>query len=345
VDGQRIIATVPADFEALRGLDEALPRGVEVLDRTRVSRRDFLRSVVGRAERYDAVLLNGSGRLDEIAAVLLAQKGSRVPVVIADATWRRGTWWLDRVACRAGLRALDGPTVTYCVLSTAELELFPRTWGVDPERVAFTPFCYTLTEAALAQPTRSGGGVFAGGDSMRDYGPLLEASAGLRADVTLAVRRAPPAWRKRAGANVRLGPVSGDRFFELMRAADVVVVPLQEGIDRSAGQQTYLNAMAMGKVVVVTDSPGARDYVDDGVTGLIVAPGDAHALATALETVLDPAWRAEARRMGDRARAVARARFRPIDHLRVVLDVASRAAGGPAARSRTRPAPGPLAVS
>src|SRR3954451_4384085 len=192
--------------------------------------------------------------------------------------------------------------------------------------MAFTPFCYTLPEAALDLPTRRGGGVFAGGDSMRDYGPLIEAAAALDADVTIAVTRSPRGRRRRAGRNVHLGPVPHARFLELMRASDAVVVPLYEGIERSAGQQTYLNAMAMGKVVVVTDSPGARDYVEDGVTGLIVPPGDAGALARALQTALDPAWRPDAERMGERARAVARARFRPIDHLRSVLDVVERVA-------------------
>jgi hypothetical protein len=333
---QRILATVPADFAALRGAGEWLPAGVDVLDRTRIARWDLMRRIVGGAERYDAVLLNGSGRLDEIAAVLLAQKRSKVPVVIADATWQRGTWWLDRVACRAGIRALDRPTVTYAVLSTAELELFPRTWGVDPERVAFTPFCYTLTEAELAQPTRRGGGVFAGGDSMRDYGPLIEAAAALKAEVTVAARRPMRAWRRRAEENVHLGPVPQARFLELMRASDAVVVPLQAGIERSAGQQTYLNAMAMGKVVVVTDSPGARDYVEDGVSGLIVPPGDARALASALELALDPARRSAAEVMGERARAVARTRFRPIDHIIGVLDVVAAVTRG----SNSRRTPG-----
>jgi Glycosyl transferases group 1 len=321
VDAVRVLATVPADFDALRETEAADHDGLDVIDRETFSRWGLLQRLVRSAERYHAVLLNGSGRLDQIGAVLLAQKRSEVPIVIADSTWRRGTWWLDRLVCRAGLRALDTPAVTYCVLSTAELELFPRTWGVDPERVAFTPFCYTLTEAELAQPISQGGGVFAGGDSMRDYRPLLVAASRLGAEVTLAVRRPPRAWGRQVGSNVHLGPVSQARFFELMRQADAIVVPMLEGGERSAGQQTYLNAMAMGKVVIVTDTPGARDYIEDGVTGLIVPPGDADALVRAIATVLDPARAPEAKEMASRARAVARTRFRPIDHLGSMLEV------------------------
>jgi hypothetical protein len=319
----RILATVPADFEALH---DTYASGVDVVDRAAYSRRRLLRRLIGSAERYDVVLLNGSGRLDQIAAVLLARMRSGVPVVIADATWRRGTWWLDRLVCRAGIRALDGPEVTYCVLSSAELALFPRTWGVDPRRVAFTPFCYTLPEHELARPASRGGGVFAGGDSMRDYGPLLASASRLRAEVTLAVRSAPSGRRRSTPPNVHVGPVSPARFIEHMRRADAVVVPMRANAERSAGQQTYLNAMAMGKIVIVTDSPGVRDYVEDGVTGLIVPPGDADALTEAITRALDPRRASETEQIATRARAVARARFRPIDHLESVLAVARRCA-------------------
>jgi len=42
----------------------------------------------------------------------------------------------------------------------------------------------------------------------------------------------------------------------LTAAASVVVVALQPREDRSSGQGTYLNAMALGKPVVVTDVAG-----------------------------------------------------------------------------------------
>jgi hypothetical protein len=322
----RVLTTVPADFEALRENGAAEREGLDVVDRATCSRAGLLRRVVTAAERYDAVLLNGSGREDQIAAALLARRHSGVPVVIADSTWRRGTWWLDRLVCGVGIRAVDSPYVTYCVLSSDELELFPRTWGVQPDRVSFTPFCYTLPEEALGEPTSCDGEVFAGGDSMRDYGPLLEATTLLGVDVTLAVKHPPAAWRRRAGAKVHVGPVSHARFLELMRHAATVVVPLRDGIERSAGQQTYLNAMALGKVVIVTDSPGARDYIEDGVTGIIVPPGDADALAAALARVLDPTRAEDAHEMATRARSVARTRFRPVDHLRNVLGVVEEAA-------------------
>ena len=55
-----------------------------------------------------------------------------------------------------------------------------------------------------------------------------------------------------------------------------------------------LEAMAVGRPVVAAASGGIVDLVDDGVTGLLVPPGDPAALATALSTILDDPRRASA---------------------------------------------------
>ena len=300
-----------------------------MLDRRTMSRAALVRRLVRDARRYRALLLDGSvgtGELysDLVAAAIISRRRSGPALVISDSSWKRGSSWLDRAACLAGIRAIDSPRVTYCVLSSAELELFPRTWGVDPERVVFTPFCYTLTDEDLAAPTSEEGGVFTGGDSLRDYGPLVEAARELAADVTVATGLLS---RDRLPPNVRAGRVSHDEFMALMRRASVVVVPLAGGVERSAGQQTYLNGMAMGKVVVATDSPGARDYIEDGTTGLIVPPGDATALRGALAWALDPGNAEDVRSMRERATRVAREQFSPDRYFERLLAVVDRVLG------------------
>jgi glycosyltransferase involved in cell wall biosynthesis len=237
-----------------------------------------------------------------------------------------GGWFLDRLACRAGIRLLDDPTTTFCVLSTAETTLFPQTWRIDPRQVVYTPFCHTLSAAQLNAPLSEEIGVFAGGDSMRDYAPLLEAARGLRTPVRIAAVSALKGSTA-LPSNVGAGAVSAGEFFDLLRRSRIVVVPMRRGICRSAGQQTYLNAMALGKLVIVTDSPGARDYVEHGVTGLIVPPGDADALAAAIAWGLDPRHADEIRAIGRRARDVARVRFSPAAHLQCLFRVVEQAAG------------------
>ncbi len=84
---------------------------------------------------------------------------------------------------------------------------------------------------------------------------------------------------------------------EVWRRAEIFVLPalVQQGIPR-----TLLEAAACGRALIVTDVPGIRNFVRDGVEGLIVPRDDAAALAEALERLArDFEMRA---RMGQAAR-------------------------------------------
>lgn len=72
-----------------------------------------------------------------------------------------------------------------------------------------------------------------------------------------------------------------DRVPELMGALDVLVL---SSVPRSEGVPTViLEAMAAGLPVVATDVGAVREAVVDGVTGRVVAPLDAEALAAAID--------------------------------------------------------------
>ncbi len=82
----------------------------------------------------------------------------------------------------------------------------------------------------------------------------------------------------------------------IWRQSSIAVLPsyYNEGIPRS-----LLEAAACGRAVVTTDMPGCREVVDPGVTGFLVAPRNAQALAEALEILVrDPELRREMGRKG-----------------------------------------------
>jgi alpha-maltose-1-phosphate synthase len=66
-----------------------------------------------------------------------------------------------------------------------------------------------------------------------------------------------------------------------------------------------LEAMACGTAVIASRTGGIPEVVQDGVTGLLVPPGDEAALAAALNSLLADPARAEAMGQAGRARAVA----------------------------------------
>lgn len=298
-------------------------KAMDVIDVEGLSPAAQLRALLAVARSHRVLVLNGSldGRVQPMAAVAIGRLPRRPRIVLTDCTWKAGDPPVDRRVRQAALRALDGPHVTYCVLSTFERERFARTWGVDPARVRFTPWYVGLPEEQLVDPPRGDDGhVFAGGDSLRDYGPLLAAADRLRAPLVVASRTLGDAV---IPAGVQAGPVAPERFSKLAARAATVVVALEPREDRSAGQFTYLNAMALGKPVVVTDAPGVRDYVDHERTGLVVPPGDADALAAAVNWTVDPATRDAALAMGARAREDVLTRFSADRHVECLLDVVS----------------------
>jgi glycosyltransferase involved in cell wall biosynthesis len=98
-----------------------------------------------------------------------------------------------------------------------------------------------------------------------------------------------------------LGLVSRERVADLMRAADVFVMP---GRIEEAFGLVYIEAMAAGAAVVGTATGGAAELVQDGGNGLVVEPGDAGALAAAIVRLRDDdALRA---RLSDAGRTTAR---------------------------------------
>jgi glycosyltransferase involved in cell wall biosynthesis len=74
-----------------------------------------------------------------------------------------------------------------------------------------------------------------------------------------------------------------------------------------------IEAHAAGRPVVASDTGGVRDWLEDGVSGLLVRPGDPRALAGALEQLLaDPQRQQD---MGEAGRALVAARFTPERHV------------------------------
>ena len=287
--------------------------------------RARVRAVLAASASHDVLVLNGFSKADIVGAAVVARRRRRPRVVVLDPTWERGDSAADRLFTRGAVRLVDGDHVHYGVLSDVEVDTFPRTWGVGPDRVHRVLWCCTLPDEVLAAPRGSGGGVFAGGNSLRDWDLLVDAVQAVPVPTTIASASLTPEQSARTPAHVRAAPVSASRYDELLLAADVVVVPMQARPDRSSGQGTILAAMALGKPVVVNDAPGVRDYVDDGRTGVVVPLGDAGALAEALRRLAaDAALRAG---LGAAAQEEVARRFLPRHYAQRVLALVDRITG------------------
>jgi glycosyltransferase involved in cell wall biosynthesis len=91
--------------------------------------------------------------------------------------------------------------------------------------------------------------------------------------------------------NVRLlGPQTQDQIHELLDSADVFLAPCVVGADGNAdGMPTVLlEAMATGVPCVSTSVTGIPEAIRNGSTGVLVRPGNPHALARAVHTLASP---------------------------------------------------------
>ncbi|KAF1008686.1 MAG: Glycogen synthase [Burkholderia gladioli] len=99
------------------------------------------------------------------------------------------------------------------------------------------------------------------------------------------------------------GRVSDGRVLQAYAKCDIFVGP---SLFESFGM-VFIEAMRQGKPVIACHAGGMPEVVEDGRTGLLVPPGDAHSLEQAIERLLqDPAMR---QRLGTAARRAYECRF------------------------------------
>jgi len=226
---------------------------------------------------------------DHLATLVALERHSleSASVVLAS-----GPWTIAEVEAGHGLH-LDPARVRFAAHGLADhtASVVPERWGGDGPELLFVGrleprkgidvLLAVLADLLATVPDLR---VTVAGDDPDGHGAAWTATA----PVALAAR-------------VRfLGRVDEERLRRLYAAAAVFVAPSRY---ESFGL-VLLEAMMFGAAVVASGVGGMVEIVDDGVTGLLVPPGDAGALRDALEQVLvDEPLR---RRLG----AAGQARFR-----------------------------------
>ncbi|HEV7862302.1 MAG TPA: glycosyltransferase family 4 protein [Acidimicrobiia bacterium] len=212
----------------------------------------------------------------------------------------------DDAAARAAIRKRFGlPETTPLVLGVSRL--VPRK-GFDVLIDAIARLdrrVFPACPAAVAPSSDPGPGAGSTGES---GGAVRLAVAGSGRDHGRLAKRAA-----RAGLGDRfhlLGRVSDDDLVSLYGAADVFAMCCRErwgGLEAEGFGIVFLEAAASGVPAVAGRSGGAGEAVDDGITGFVVDPTDAGAVAAGLARLLaDPELRG---RMGAAARARAERDF------------------------------------
>lgn len=189
------------------------------------------------------------------------------------------------------------------VHSRQQLEAAQRDLNIERERLVLVHYGVDTDfwQPSNGQEERL---VLAVGREHRDYRTMAEALGDVPAEVfvtgsSVHSSRATCAEPEEWPHNFATGQVSYTALRALYRRAAIVVVPIL-ATDYQAGVTALLEAMAMGKAVVVTGTEGLAESVSDGVDALVVAPGDPRSMQAAVMRLLeDPEERG---RLGRQAR-------------------------------------------
>ena len=249
-----------------------------------------------RARHYDVIFSNGENVAILLAALFASCRTRPGHVLIGHRLSPRKKRWLMR-----RLQSKMDAIFLYATTQKAYAEDILRIPAAKLRLIPFhadARFYHPMPRAAVEHRISSAG------LELRDYPTLIEAVRGLDVEVCLA---AASPWSKRRNEtaervlppNVSARGYSYRELRDLYASSQFVVVPLYEN-DFQAGVTTVLEAMAMGKAVIVTRTSGQRDVIEHNVNGVYVPPGDVLALRDAIVSLLERPE--EAARLGDNAR-------------------------------------------
>lgn len=312
-----MLVSATADAGLRRQVDEgqrprpeylALEReGVELLDWSRLTPPLTARTWFGSARHARAamrripdldVVFSDGEQVGVPLAMLMMARGGRIPHLVLGhrLTSRQKRPFFTALKCHNAMTRI-------VVHSSHQLDAAQKQLGIEREKLHRLPY-YADGTFWQHPPVMEEKLVASAGREQRDYDTLAQACEDLNVRVFIADgsvhsphanHRQPRRWPR----NVEAGFANYVQLRDLYARAAVVVVPLIEN-DFQAGVTTILEAMAMGKAIVVSATAGQADVVEDGVTGLMVPPGDPRALRDAVHRLLD--LPRERRRLGRNAR-------------------------------------------
>jgi len=204
---------------------------------------------------------------------------------------------------------------------TAELA---RLYGITADRVRYVPFKVNQYPQAVAAAVRDEGFILTCGRSHRDYATFCKAMEGLpyKACIVATLDALPEHgttadFRALCPPNVAVADHDGsdDSWLDWIAGSTFVVLPISTDALTCAGISACLLAMALGKCVIITESPATRGVLEDGQV-ITVPSADVDALRAAIVAASeDASYRARIAAAGQRyARALG-------DHDRLAQDI------------------------
>lgn len=206
------------------------------------------------------------------------------------------------------------------VLSRPQVDALQDVLGEKGPPVSFVPFGVDSSFFVQADYPSKPMVLSVGNDRHRDTETLfsaLELVHARRPDVEMVVQTRSELQAPKGAT--RIQPVPHRELRQLYARSSVMAVATKSNIHAS-GLTVALEAMATGRPVVITRTPGMEDYVADGETGLLCEANDPEAMGESILAILEDPGRA--REMGQRGRQVLEESFTTSHTVRGIAQLA-----------------------
>ncbi len=168
------------------------------------------------------------------------------------------------------------------VSSSHEIDIYSKRLNKPEKHFKFLPFHTNIMDPRIM---KRGNYILSAGRTERDYKVLADAVKNTDLEVII-VSDEHNVKDISFPTNVKvLVNVPYSKYLDLLYNCRLVVVPLKRVV-KSTGQVVFLEAMATGKPVIVTETVGTKDYIQSGVNGILVPPDNPISLKEAINTLM-----------------------------------------------------------
>ena len=198
------------------------------------------------------------------------------PHVLFDCFWEKGGNIMTKALTRFKIKLLKRSYVTCIVYGRKDIESLNSIYGIPSHQIVYVPYHHTLRECTYE--VDDGSYIFSGSREDREFDDLIEICSELNIRLRIATmsKRIIELGKTKSVSTIR--ETTHCEFRSWMAESRMVVVVPDSRKIVTVGHQTFLNAMYMGKAVVIYDKNIADGYVEDGITGVVVAHGDKESL-------------------------------------------------------------------
>lgn len=179
---------------------------------------------------------------------------------------------------RYPFRILDSRGIQYVLFSEFEKTLYTKWLSLRENRMCYVPYG-DLSEQKVCQEAgvnvvkeiEEKGFFFSGGYSNRDYISLIETFKNLPYKLVIVCSRLnTEVDESTVPPNIKvLRDVPSELFDAYVRASKACIIPIAHNTG-AAGQSCLLRYMKNRKVIVATDTRIVREYITNGVSGILV---------------------------------------------------------------------------